>query len=53
MNNHFDIKLNSDKLLKFNSVEEYIDYIYSQFNPIKEPPVKKLKLSEVSVLSGI
>ena len=53
MNDQFEIKLNSDILLKYNSIEEYINHVYSQFNPIKEQPVKKLKLTEVSILSEI
>lgn len=53
MNYQFDIKLNSGELLKFKSVEEYIAYLYSQFNPIKEPSIKKLKLTDLSILSEI
>ena len=53
MNDQFEIKLNSDILLKYNSVQEYIDYLYSQLNPIKEQPVEKLELTEISILSEI
>ena len=53
MNDHFEIKLDSDILLKYNSVQEYISYLYSQFNPIEEQSVKKLELTEIPILSEI
>lgn len=53
MNDQYDIKFNPDEFLKYNSVEEYLNYLRSQLNLIKEQPVKKLKLTEVSILSEI
>ena len=50
MEDEFKIDLDYESLLKYEDIQEYINYLRSIFNPIKEQPVKKLELTEISLL---